>query len=146
MQQKHPSLMPCLSRLDAKTSDIGRLSGKDSSTAKIVVRLVSPEVTKTANSLETNTVMKTSTANIYYAIKQVGQASIWPNRFEVAKFVVGEVQPQDVYDVEIYANGTGECNCPAGRYHNRIGTTDKHVTLTKAWIADGRPSPAICSI
>lgn len=89
----------------------------------------------------------------YYAIRQETPKPYWTksgkatelyNYYTVAKFEDGEVQPANVYDVEIHrATGAAKCNCPAALYHGRQGAQDKHVKMVLKWIAAGKPVPAI---
>lgn len=87
-------------------------------------------------------------SKIYYAIKFMQQSSKGLyNYYEVAKFEDGEVQPKDVYDVEIHkTSGKSSCNCPAGMYHRKPGIEDKHVVIVKKWVAAGSPTPAIVEV
>jgi hypothetical protein len=78
---------------------------------------------------------------VFYAIRQTGD-----RLYEVAKFVDGEPEPRDVYDVELSRRSEGgTCNCPAARWR-RTGGKDKHVKLVRDWIAMGCPVPALIKL
>lgn len=86
-------------------------------------------------------------ANITYSIREVAEKPSnhgrW-RRFEVAKFVEGETEPANVYDVEIQVpSGIAMCNCPAALYHGKQGDIDKHVKMVKDWIRAGMPTPCV---
>lgn len=72
-----------------------------------------------------------------YYVRETRFGSGVTTRFEVTKFIPGEVEPANTYDVfMIERTKIGFCNCPAG---SRKGNDDKHVKLLRRWLSEGKP-------